>query len=387
MKTELLAKTFTKDEEVLAYLKNDYHSYREYSVMRDEWKQKFMDFCIGKKTLPMMYDAFFKRIFNPDIHSERLSSLLSSLIGEEVRVKKILPLEDNYIDGARMMVMDIIVEAEDGSIANVEVQKIPYLFPGERISCYSSDIVLRQYSRLRGEKGKDFLYEDLRKVYTIVIYEKTEGIFHKIPGKFIHRGKVKFDTGLELELLQEYCLIALDVFHQIPYHKEKNMVTGWLSFLTTESLEDAEQLLVDYPWLTEIYQEIASYRENPREALMMFSDALRELDRNTMLYMIDEQMKQMEEQKEILNEQKERISEQSEKISEQSEKISEQSEKISEQSEKISEQSEKIGEQQGELTEQKHLLQEKDKELALQRKRNEEQEQEILRLKKLLGEN
>ena len=366
MKTELLAKTFTKDEEVLAYLKNDYHSYREYSVMRDEWKQKFMDFCIGKKTLPMMYDAFFKRIFNPDIHSERLSSLLSSLIGEEVRVKKILPLEDNYIDGARMMVMDIIVEAEDGSIANVEVQKIPYLFPGERISCYSSDIVLRQYSRLRGEKGKDFLYEDLRKVYTIVIYEKTEGIFHKIPGKFIHRGKVKFDTGLELELLQEYCLIALDVFHQIPYHKEKNMVTGWLSFLTTESLEDAEQLLVDYPWLTEIYQEIASYRENPREALMMFSDALRELDRNTMQYMIDEQMKQMEEQKEILNEQKERISEQSEKISEQSEKISEQSEKISEQSEKI-------GEQQGELTEQKHLLQEKDKELALQRKRNEEQ--------------
>lgn len=386
MKTELLAKKFTKDEEVLAYLKNDYRSYRAYSVMRDEWKRKFIDFCTGKKTLPIMYDVFFKQIFNPDTHPGRLSSLLSSLIGEEVRIRKIFPLEDNYIEGGRMMVMDILVEMEDGSIANVEVQKIPYLFPGERISCYSSDIILRQYSKLRGEKGKDFKYKDLKKVYTVVIYEKTEGIFHKTPGEFIHHGRVKFDTGLELELLEEYCLIALDVFRQIPYHEEKRIVTGWLSFLTTESLEDAEQLIVDYPWLLEIYQEIASYRENPKEALMMFSDALRELDRNTMQYMIDEQMKQMEEQTEILNEQEEKINEQKERINEQAEKLNEQAERINEQAEKLNEQTEKLNEQKAELTEQKRLLKEKDEELDMQKKTNAMQEQEIIRLKKLLGE-
>lgn len=337
-----MANRFTNDEEVLAYLKKDSYSYREYSVMRDEWQKKFMDFCTGKKTLPILYDTFFKRIFNPDIHPQRLSSLISSLIGEEVRIKKILPLEDNYIAGARMMVMDILVEAEDGSIANVEVQKIPYLFPGERISCYSSDIVLRQYSRIRGEKGKDFIYEDLKKVYTIVLYEKTEGIFHKLPDKFIHHGKVKFDTGLELELLQEYCLIALDVFCEIPYHKDKSKVEGWLSFLTTDSLEDAEVLITDYPWLLEIYQEIASFRDNPKEVLMMFSDALRELDRNTMQYMIDEQMKKAEEQAQKINEQAQKINEQAQEINEQDQKINEQAQKLNKQRDEIEEQAKEI---------------------------------------------
>ena len=42
---------------------------------------------------------------------------------------------------------------DDGSIANVEIQKIPYAFPGERMSCYSSDLLLRQYSRVKEKKG------------------------------------------------------------------------------------------------------------------------------------------------------------------------------------------------------------------------------------------
>ncbi len=41
--------------------------------------------------------------------------------------------------------MDIVVELEDGSIANVEAQKIGYAFPGQRSACYSADLLLRQY--------------------------------------------------------------------------------------------------------------------------------------------------------------------------------------------------------------------------------------------------
>ena len=108
--------------------------------------------------------------------------------------------------------MDILVELQDSSLANVEVQKVPYLFPGERMSCYSSDLVLRQYSRVKGEKGKAFTYNDMKKVYTIVLFETSTGEFHREGLGYIHKGKTTFDTGLELELLQEYCLIALDVF-------------------------------------------------------------------------------------------------------------------------------------------------------------------------------
>lgn len=309
MKNDLLPSKFSCNEEVIRHLKNATGVYREFLVMNDEWKQRFMDFCTGKKTLPILYDDFFKVIFKPDIHPERLSSLISSMVGEELRVKKILPLEDWCMDGESMVVMDILVETQDCSLANVEVQKIPYLFPGERISCYSSDMVMRQYSRIKGEKGKKFSYKDLKKVYTIVIYEKTEGCFHKIPECYVHRGKVKFNTGLELELLQEYCLVALDVFQNISYHKDKDILTGWLSFLTTESIEDAERLIVDYPWLLEIYREIASYREKPEEVLSMFSRMLHELDRNTMQYMIDEQKKEIEERDKQIEERDKQIEE------------------------------------------------------------------------------
>ena len=43
-----------------------------------------------------------------------------------------------------------------------------------------------------------------------------------------------------MELLQEYFLIALDVFRKFPYSEDKNELTAWLSLLVTEELEDAE---------------------------------------------------------------------------------------------------------------------------------------------------
>ena len=69
--------------------------------------------------------------------------------------------------------MDIVVQLEDGSIANVECQKIGYAFQGQRAACYSGDLLLRQYKRVRGERGEKFLYKDIKKVYSIIFYEQS----------------------------------------------------------------------------------------------------------------------------------------------------------------------------------------------------------------------
>lgn len=37
---------------------------------------------------------------------------------------------------------------------------------------------------------------------------------------YLHKGHTTFDTGLKLELLQEYCVPALDVFREKPYPKD-----------------------------------------------------------------------------------------------------------------------------------------------------------------------
>ena len=81
---------------------------------------------------------------------------------------------------------------------------------------------------------------------------------------------------------------------------KKSEQRAWLSLLTTENLEDAEQLIREYPWLEEIYQEIAVLRRKPEEVLGMWSEALRMLDENSLKYYVDElreQVKKAEEEK------------------------------------------------------------------------------------------
>lgn len=297
-------------EEVLKSLKAMPGLYARYSQMNQDWRERFVDFCRGKKTLPFTYDPFFKQIFHPDVHPERLSRLLSSLLKVQVKVKGILPNEDSMMDGESLLILDILVELEDGSLGNIEIQKCPYAFPAERMSCYSSDLVMRQYTRTKGLKGQYFTYQDMKKVYTIVLFETSTSAFHMEPPGYIHYGKTTFDTGLKIELLQEYCLIALDEFRKYPYPKDRSEQTAWLSLLTTEDIDEAEKLLEEYPWLLEIYQEMAALRRKPEEVLDMYSEALRILDRNTVRYMIEEQQKELEQKKEEINQQKKEINQQ-----------------------------------------------------------------------------
>ena len=334
--TKILKSTFSTEREILQELKKSPIFYGRYQALNSDWKQRFMDFCIGRKTLPLTYDPFFKRIFHPDIHPDRLSRLLSSLLDHEVKVIRILPTEETLLEGGALLIMDILVELKDGSLANVEVQKIPYNFPAERMSCYSADLLLRQYNRVKGERGKDFKYNDIKKVYTIILYEKSTAEFHMIPDKYVHIGKTTFDTGLSLELLQEYCLVALDVFREIPYPKDRSERNAWLGLLASENVDDAELLIKDYPWLAEVYEEIAGYMCNPGEVLMMFSDALKILDNNTVQYMIEEQAQKLEEQLHQLDAQTQQLNEQAMQLNAQAQELAAKDQQLAEAEYKIS---------------------------------------------------
>ena len=117
---------------------NEYtrHQYMQLSD-NESWKSRFCDYLRGKKTLPLLYDPFFKAIFNPDTNRDRLAKLISAILGQEVTIVEVLPNEDSSMMGT-LIIMDILVRMSDGSLANIEVQKAPYLFPAERISGYSS---------------------------------------------------------------------------------------------------------------------------------------------------------------------------------------------------------------------------------------------------------
>jgi len=106
---------------------------------------------------------------------------------------------------------------------------------------------------------------------------------------------MKFDTGLDMEMYQECYIIALDEFKKSEYYLSNDIgnntrknVNVWLSLLVTDDIEKIDRNIEKYPWLEEIYIEMAEYLVKPEEVFNMYSEALRILDENTVKYMVDE---------------------------------------------------------------------------------------------------
>lgn len=302
----------------------------QFNLWDEEQKKEFLDVCTGVRGIKMTYDSFFKEIMNPEIHPERLEELLSLLLGQNIHIRQILPNDSvRLADESTLLITDIVIELEEGGLANVEIQKIGYAFPGQRGACYSADLLLRQYKRVKGRKKKKFTYQDIKTVYTIVLFEKSTSEFHEIQSEYIHRAKQVFNTGLALNMLQEYVLIPLDIYKKSKHNKTiDNKLEAWLSFLCDDSPERILEIVEKYPIFQEMYEEVYEICRNVEGVMDMFSKELQELDRNTVQYMIEEQQEQLDALEKQVEEKQKKYEDQQKKYEEQQEKIDEQSKQI-----------------------------------------------------------
>ena len=269
-------------------------------------QQEFLDFCTGVRGIKTSYDPFFKEIFNPEYDPEPLENLISSIIGKEIKILEILPNDNTRIaDENSLLVTDIVVELKDGSIVNVEIQKIGYKFPGQRCACYNSDLLLRQYKRVRARAtAQTFHYRCVQNVYLIVLLESSPQEFKAFPDDYVHHSKQVFDTGLELEMLQEYFLIPLDIFKKKQQNKSINSkLDAWLYFLSSDEPDVILRIMETYPEFKVMYERIYDMCLNVEKVMDMFSKELQILDRNTVKLMIDELQEDLDLQKALVNEQ------------------------------------------------------------------------------------
>lgn len=353
-----------------------YDNFTRSSISNKGWADRFNDYISRKKTLPLLYDPFFKKLFNGDEHRERLSRLVSSIIGQEVTVIDILPSESSSFEDS-FIIMDMIVRLSDGSIANIEVQKIASLFPGERLSCYSADAIMRQYHRLSSATltarysdditqdsdsistlgHKTFSYKDMKNVHTIVLFENSNSnlVNSSNPELYFHVGTTTFNTHINFPLLQKYHMISLDTFRKYRYSdiikgdtviKEcdydesvyENSLTdqmlrdrlAFLSLFVTETVDEAIAIQNIFPELSGIFNEMNEYLARPEEVLGMFSEALRILNHNTAVLMVDEYRKKYQEMEEMQNNLKEEIADKNKQINSQEEQHKKDLERIAE---------------------------------------------------------
>jgi len=171
-----------------------------------------------------------------------------------------------------------------------------------------------------------FNYRDIKQVYTIVFFEQSPKEFHAFPDYRLHRFKQRSDSGLELELLQEYILIPLDICRENMENRPIGDDLGaWLTFLGSTDPVRIGELIDGYPMFKDMYQQIYDLCLDTERVVNMYSKELAILDRNTVLYMIDEMQEQHQQE----------ISQKDQKISQQAQQISQQDQEISQQAQEI----------------------------------------------------
>ena len=206
---------------------------------------------------------------------------------------------------------------------------------------------------VKGEKKKAFSYKDIKSVYTIVFFETSIKEFHEYPQNYIHKFKQQSDTGLELELLQKYVFIPLDIFRGIYHNNLRNKTEAWLTFLSTDEPEIIIELISQYPEFKEMYEEIYVMCQNVEKVMEMFSKELIQLDRNTVQYMIDEMQDTIDVQKEELEAKQETIDTQKGELEQQKATISTQKNELEEQKTTINTQKEELEAKQNTIDTQK----------------------------------
>ena len=319
-------------EEILAEINSSRKLFHRFHNWTPEQQKEFLDFCTGVKGVKILYDSFSKEILSPENTPERLEDLLSLLLGKEVHILYALPNDSTRIaDEHTLLITDIVVELEDGSIANIEVQKIGYKFPGERSACYSADMLLRQYKRIRDTKKRNFSYDDIKSVYTIVLFETSPSVFQKFQNTYLHNFQQRSDSGLELELLQKYIFIPLDIFKKNRHNEPiQSRLDAWLTFFSEDEPARIAELITNYPEFKFMYEDIYRICQNTEEIMGFFSEELRILDRNTVQLMIDEMQDELDAarlkyalQKDELNAERQKNAKQQEQLQEALKRIAE----------------------------------------------------------------
>ena len=127
----------------------------------------------------------------------------------------------------------------------------------------------------------------MKPVYLIILMEESPSEFRQAAPHYIHERQISYSSGVQLKDLENVYFITLDIFRSV-VQNITNKLDAWLTFFSCEEPERILELVDTYPEFAQYYEDIAKFRNNPKELIHMYSEALYLLDRNTEKYMVEE---------------------------------------------------------------------------------------------------
>ena len=169
-------------------------------------------------------------------------------------------------------------------------------------------------------------------------------------------------AALSLQILL-HPFISLDTFRSVVQNIDTEQ-KAWLSFLTADEPDKIVRLVNAYPEFLPCYRDIISFRRRPKDLITTFSDALREMDRNTEIYMFEQLAKEVQEKDHALAEKDNAITEKDNVIAEKDNALAEKDNVIAEKDNALAEKDNVIAERNHALAEKDKLIRQLQKQLA-----------------------
>ena len=335
--------------------------------LSDSAKIAIIEIDSGKRVPDILNDAMFKGVFDPDSKPEWIARLISSVLGQKVTVIRSLEGTGKKPSiFSKGIILDVVVEFEDGTIADVEIQRKGIRMPPKRGAMYSGELVRRQYAANEGEDLSSVDYDRVHPVHMIIIMEESLDIL-KSNANCVHHFRQSSDTGLvsseAFELLQYYHFICLDVFKSERPHMARAL-EKWLEFLSIRQIDDMMWFLSDNPEFAEIYQKSVDMLKDREALLTMFQSVFNHEDVAGSINLTNESaIKRMTKE---IDQKNTRIREQEDQINTQETKIHAQESQLHAQETQIQTQESQIREQQIQIHTQGTQIQEQETQLHVQ---------------------
>lgn len=190
------------------------------------------------------FDWAMKRLLRDKANFGALEGLLTTLLGEKIKIQKLLESESNQeTEYDKQNRVDILAENDKGHLFLIEVQNNSEYAYFQRMLFGASKLVTEYI-----ERGEN--YDNVKKVYSINIVYFSLGsgkdyVYHgKTEFRGIHDGdilqlspfqKQKFSVSEVSELYPEYYILKVNDFNKVA----KTHLEEWIYYLNTGDLPDS----------------------------------------------------------------------------------------------------------------------------------------------------
>ncbi len=182
--------------------------------LSEEERQDYESIIAGEKLPSFMSDTIAKRLFDAEIHSERLEYLFREALNDQtIRVNGTFKNE-GYIQhaGSKKIIFDMPVLLGDGRRGDLEFQVAAQDFILTRGEIYGSEILMFQYSTQPDEKKSTLDYDNVSGGALVMLMRHSPEPFRSFSSdRYIHRFVENVsDSGLRYEPHIKTVYIQLD---------------------------------------------------------------------------------------------------------------------------------------------------------------------------------